>query len=325
MTQFTVKRYQANDSRKWNDFNASSKNGTFLFDRGFMEYHSDRFDDFSLMAYEGGKLVALCPLHRKSDLAQSHWGLTYGGLVYASTINLKRVLLVFRAMLEFLSESGVETLQIKTIPAIYHKFPSDELLYALFVSGAKLTRRDSLSAIDLRKPFVTTKTRRQSIRRSQVNQLEIVEEANFAPFWNDILIPNLEARHGVQPVHSLEEIQMLHERFPENIRQFNVYHYGKLVAGTTVFETDTVAHPQYISANSEKNELNSLDRLYHFLIADAFKEKAFFDFGISNEEQGRKLNEGLVFWKESFGAHTVTQDFYEVATKNYRLLDTVLI
>lgn len=325
MTEFTIKRYQATDSEIWNDFNARSKNGTFLFDRNFMGYHSDRFDDFSLMVYEGHKLIALFPLHKKDILAQSHWGLTYGGLIYGENINLKRVVLAFKAILKHLSESGVEILQLKMIPSIYHKFPSDELLYALFVSDAKLIRRDSLSAIDLKKPFHISKTRRQSIRRSQVNRLEIREEANFAPFWNDILIPNLNARHGIKPVHSPEEIEMLHARFPENIRHFNVYHQNKLVAGTTVFETDTVAHPQYISANSDKNELNSLDWLYHFLITDAFRDKAFFDFGISNENHGKKLNEGLVFWKESFGAHTVTQDFYEVATQNYPMLDTVLI
>ena len=290
-----------------------------------MDYHADRFEDISLIVFENSKLLALMPLHRKGTLAQSHWGLTYGGLIYAQDINLKRVLLALRSVMEFLESCSVETLQVKMIPAIYHKLPSDELLYALFVADAKIIRRDSLSVIDLQKPFNSTKTRRQSIRRSEANGLEIREEAAFDAFWNEILVPNLAARHDVKPVHTLDEIVLLHNRFPENIRHFNVYHQDKLVAGTTVFVTDTVAHPQYISANSAKNELNSLDALYHFLITQAFSDQAFFDFGISNEQHGRKLNEGLIFWKESFGAQTVTQDFYEVATRNYELLDTVLI
>jgi hypothetical protein len=61
------------------------------------------------------------------------------------------------------------------------------------------------------------------------------------------------------------------------------------------------------------------------LISETFKNKRFFDFGISNENQGRKLNNGLSYWKESFGASTIIQDFYEVKTSNYCLLDTVLI
>ena len=112
---------------------------------------------------------------------------------------------------------------------------------------------------------------------------------------------------------------------PQNIRHFNVYHNDTIVAGTTVFVTDTVAHPQYISGNTDKNELGSLDYLYDYLINTVFPGIRYFDFGISNEQQGRKLNHGLVFWKESFGARTFVQDFYEVNTANYHLLNDVII
>ena len=148
---------------------------------------------------------------------------------------------------------------------------------------------------------------------------------NFDLFWKEILIPNLDKKHQVKPVHSVEEIQLLQKRFPSNIRHFNVYDVNKIVAGTTVFITENVAHPQYISGNSDKNELGSLDYLYHHLITEVFVDKNYFDFGISNEEQGKKINEGLLFWKESFGAKTVVQHFHEVETSNYYLLDNVLL
>ncbi len=325
MTELKIKRYEPSDSQIWNNFVKKSKNGTFLFNRGFMDYHANRFLDFSLLVYDKNELLAILPAHQNENSVQSHWGLTYGGLVYDEKLKLKEVIVALQAILEFLSEQGIEKLQIKTIPSIYHKFPSDELLYALFNADAKLIRRDSLSAIDLSQHYTISKTRRESIRRGEKNQLEIREEANFKLFWEEILIPNLDTKHQVKPVHSLEEIELLHARFPQNIRHFNVYHQNKIVAGTTVFITDTVAHPQYISGNKDKNELGSLDFLYHFLISSVFKDKKYFDFGISNESQGRKLNEGLVFWKESFGANTITQDFYEVETANSGLLANVLI
>ena len=56
-----------------------------------------------------------------------------------------------------------------------------------------------------------------------------------------------------------------------------------------------------------------------------FAHKKFFDFGISNEAQGRKLNQGLSYWKESFGASTIVHDFYEVQTANSHLLEKVLL
>lgn len=84
-------------------------------------------------------------------------------------------------------------------------------------------------------------------------------------------------------------------------------------------------HCQYISKLEQDDNLGSLDFLFQHLIQDKFAEKRFFDFGISNENQGRKLNKGLSYWKESFGAGTIVQDFYEVETSHYSLLNNVLI
>src|SRR5690606_21904955 len=137
-------------------------------------------------------------------------------------------------------------------------------------------------------------------KKAKANNLEIIESNNFSPFWDEILIPNLQSKYNTNPVHSLAEITKLKERFPENIKHYIVMHGDTIVAGTVVFETDTVVHAQYISANETKNELGSLDFLYHHFITNVYSHKKFFDFGISNEQQGRKLNEGLQFWKEGF-------------------------
>ena len=147
----------------------------------------------------------------------------------------------------------------------------------------------------------------------------------FDQFWNEILIPTLQTKHEVNPVHSLEEIMLLKNKFPENIRQFNVYCKDKVVAGTTVFVTNKVAHSQYIAANQEKNVLGSLDFLHYHLITDVFNDKAYFDFGISNENQGKQINQGLLFWKEGFGARAIAYEFFKIPTTNYEKLNDVFI
>ena len=38
----------------------------------------------------------------------------------------------------------------------------------------------------------------------------------------------------------------------------------------------------------------------------------YFDFGISNEQGGRKLNRGLIDQKEGFGARAVVHDHYAI-------------
>lgn len=290
-----------------------------------MEYHKDRFEDFSLIVEEDRKWIAVLPANRVGDTLFSHQGLTYGGLVYDEKLKLVSVINAFREILKYLNSNGIETLMVKELPLIYADFFSQELSYALFTAGSRLVRRDALAVVELGKPIRLSKDRKEGISRGLKNNLVVKEDADFDSFWNAILIPNLETKHQATPVHSLKEIKLLHSRFPQNIRQFNVYENGQIVAGTTIFETKNVAHSQYISGNPNKNELGSLDFLHHYLMIEVFKDKNYFDFGISNESQGKKLNSGLSYWKESFGANTVVQDFYEVPTSNYDKLDTVLI
>ncbi|MBA4276636.1 GNAT family N-acetyltransferase [Flavobacterium sp.] len=325
MKNYFVKRYQDNDYENWNAFIGQAKNATFLFHRDFMEYHKDRFLDYSLIVLDGEKWVAVLPANLVGNEVFSHQGLTYGGLVYNEKVKLASIIEIFKSILSFLNENKMEKLQLKLIPSIYHQKPAEELNYALFLAEAQLIRRDSMAVLDLSKPYTISKTRKECIRRGKRNNLIIKEELNFKLFWEEVLEPNLDKKYQAKPVHTIAEIEMLQRKFPNNIRHFNVYQDDKIVAGTTVFISENVAHPQYISGMDNKNELGSLDFLYHYLIANVFKDKRFFDFGISNEEQGKKLNEGLVFWKESFGASVIVHDFYEVKTSNYGLLDTVLI
>ena len=322
---YSVQKYHENDYEKWNAFIAQAKNATFLFHRDFMDYHSDRFRDYSLIILYKEKWIAVLPANGIGNEVFSHQGLTYGGLAYNEKTKLASIIEIFKSVLSFLNDNKIEKLQLKLLPSIYHQKPAEELNYALFLADARLIRRDSLAVIDLTKPYFFSKERKQSIRRGVKNNLIIKEELNFELFWNEILIPNLDKKHNVKPVHTLDEISMLQQKFPENIRHFNVYHGDKIVAGTTVFITPKVVHPQYISGNENKNELGSLDYLYNYLITNVFKDSNFFDFGISNEEQGRKLNKGLIFWKETFGTSTIVQDFYEVETSNYVELNNVIV
>ena len=325
MKNYTVKRYLPEDYTLWNAFVSHAKNATFLFQRDFMEYHSDRFSDFSLMVFEGEKLISVIPANRAGAVVYSHQGLTYGGFVFEANVKMKTALAAIREVLEFLHKQQIDSLQLKTIPAMYCDYFSEEINYACFLMSAKLVRRDCLSVIDLSTPLSFTKTRKESIRRGKKNDLEIREDLQFELFWNDILQPNLIKKHNAKPVHSLAEIQKLQKSFPQNIRHFNVYHQNKIVAGTTVFVTGNVAHPQYISGNDNNNELGSLDYLYDYLIQDVFNDKKYFDFGPSHEQNGTKINDGILFWKNSFGAKITVQDFYDIPTSNYHLLENILI
>lgn len=325
MKNYTVRRYSSADFAIWNAFISTAKNATFLFHRDFMDYHSDRFQDFSLMVFDEGILVSVIPGNKVNDALFSHQGLTYGGFVLDAKVKLGEVISITKSVLKFLDDNKISTFQLKIIPSIYNHFFAEEIEYALFLAEAKAIRKDCLSVIDMTKPLQISKTRKESIRRGEKNNLVIKEELKFDLFWNEILIPNLDKRHNAKPVHTIEEITKLQQKFPKNIRHFNVYYDDRIVAGTTIFITDNVIHPQYISGNDQRSELGSLDFLYNYLITEIFPNKNFFDFGISHEQNGKKINEGLLFWKESFGAKTVIQSFYEVKPSNYKLLENVML
>lgn len=325
MEGFAVQKYSSEFALQWNDFVTKAKNSTFLFHRDFIEYHQDRFEDYSLMLHNKEKLVAVLPANHEGKNIISHGGLSYGALIVSENIKFPFLTGIFQALLNYLHDNGIYSLKIKQIPEIYCSPSNGDIEYLYFLLDAQLYRREALSVIDLKNSLNVSANRLEGVKRGKKHELKIKEEKNFEAFWNEILIPNLLAKHGVCPVHSLEEITYLNQKFPNNIRQFNVYHKERIVAGTTIFESRFVAHSQYISGNDQSNELGSLDFLHEYLIKKIFKSKRYFDFGNSNESEGRKVNKGLQFWKEGFGARTVPHNFYAIATKNYELLEEVFI
>ncbi|PKP24844.1 MAG: GNAT family N-acetyltransferase [Bacteroidetes bacterium HGW-Bacteroidetes-2] len=320
MQEFTVEKYQDKHKKLWDEFVSKAKNATFLFYRDFMEYHSDRFEDFSLMVYKDNKLFALLPANKKGDTVYSHQGLTYGSFVLQEEAKLLDSFAAFKAMLEFLNKQKITQLNIRVIPTFYNIMPSDEVEYFLYKAGATIIKRDILMVIDYRNKLRFQKNRREGINKAIRNGLQIQVEECFEGFWNEILIPNLKNKHQVVPVHSLEEINILATRFPKQIQQINVYKDNKIVAGTTVFLTKTTIHPQYVSGNEDKNQYGSLDLLYDFIINKFCTDKNYFDFNISSEENGNILNHGLIFWKESCGARSIISNNYIVDTASFKTL-----
>jgi len=320
MDTYKVVKYTQTHYDDWNACISASKNATFLFHRDFMEYHSDRFQDYSLLIYKNETIIAVLPANIVGDTLYSHQGLTYGSFVLHKEQKLLEAFGAFKAMLEFLYTQGIKTVEIKMIPAFYNLLPADELAYFLFKAEAKLIKRDVIMLIDYNEQIPFQKNRREGINKAKRNNLTVVVDDNYEGFWNEILIPNLKLKHNASPVHTLAEIKMLANRFPENIKHVSVYNDGKIVAGTTLFLTKTTIHPQYVSGNLDKNNLGSLDLAYHFIINEFCDDKRYFDFNISSEDNGQKLNKGLIFWKESCGARTFAADSYEVKTEAFKNL-----
>ena len=312
--EFEFQPYRAADEAAWNALVAASLNGTFLLDRGFMGYHADRFDDASLLIARRGKPVALLPANRQGARVASHAGLSYGGLILADTLGAQHTLGLMQALQAYWRGQGVTELLYKTVPHIYHRLPCEDDRYALLRCGAELVRRDALSVIGPT-PSHWPPKRRRAITQATRHKPELGfashhgADAPWEAFW-PLLMQELQARHATQPVHTASEIALLAGRFPAGIGLHLAHWDGQLVAGMVIFETATVCHLQYMAADEQGRRCAALDLLLEQAIGRAQAAAKWFDFGHSNEDEGRVLNSGLAFYKESFGASTVVHDQY---------------
>ncbi len=310
--RFDIRRYTPSLADEWNAFVAQSKNGTFLFDRRYMDYHADRFSDCSLLFYRAGRLHALLPAHAAAALFSSHGGLTYGGLVTDRHFAAAEAVPLFTQLNDWLRQTGFRRVVYKPVPHIYHVLPAEADLYALHhVCHARLTGRDIGTDIVRRRAPRWERVRRRGVRRAQEAGISVRRTDDYAAFWR-ILADNLGSRYGVQPVHTLEEIELLAGRFPDNIALFGAYRDGVMLGGLVLYITTQVVHAQYSSATDEGKALGVMDMIYDHVLREEYTDRPHFDFGRSTEgPAGDVLNARLTFQKEGYGGRTVVYDTYE--------------
>ena len=306
-----VAPYESTQKEAWDRFVSEARNGVFLFLRDYMEYHADRFTDASVMFYEDDELAAVMPANRAGSEVVSHGGLTFGGVVSGRRMRAATMLAVFDALREQLRREGVSRLVYKRVPYIYHDGPADEDLYALFRHDATVIRRDLSTAVLLSDRLPYTKGRRYGVSRSRKAELTVARSFEWEAFML-LEEQHLRERFGAAPVHTASEMIRLAERFPDHIKLFTAEREGRILAGVVIYESKHVAHTQYIATTAEGREHCALDAVIDQLLMEYDRNKRYFDFGTSNEQAGRFLNEGLIDNKESYGARGVAHEFFEL-------------
>ena len=182
--------------------------------------------------------------------------------------------------------SGIKRIVYRTIPFIYHKYPAEEDLYALFRLNARLTERKISSVVMPGGGCPFSTLRRRKLKLAHMSGLSICQDDAFSAFW-PVLEQNLQQR-------------------------YRVLDKDETVGGCVMYISGEVAHVQYIASTDRGRDMGALDLLFDCLINQIYTEKRYFDFGVSVEDGGRYLNEGLIFQKEGFGGRAVMYDTYEL-------------
>lgn len=304
-------QYSSDKKEEWNAFIKNSKNGIFMFDRNYMDYHSDRFVDNSLMFFDNDNLIAVLPMNIKDKILYSHQGLTYGGFITGEKMKQHKMLECFDVLKQYMQINNIEKLIYKIIPHIYHKTSAEEDLYALFKNDAKLLKLEPSTTIYLKNPCKMPKGRKAQISRAKREAVEIQESKDFKTFI-DLENKILAEYHDTKAVHTAEELKLLHSKFPEQIKLYTASLNDEMIAGTLIFEYENAVHTQYMASNKISREIGGLDLLIKTLIDKYQNTKMYFDFGISTENNGQILNEGLISQKEGFGGRTVVYQLWEI-------------
>jgi hypothetical protein len=316
--EMRVRAFQASDTDAWDQCVSQSSAGTFLHTRRFLSYHGERFEDCSLVVEDAcGAICGVFPAAldpADASILVSHPGSTYGGLVHTGALIGEAGVKACTAICACYENQGKRLLRYKAVPTIYHRMPAQDDLYALFRLGGNLCRRDLSCAIDLAARGSVSERRRRGVRKAQSAGVEVIGGfRDVDEFWR-MLAHNLDSRHRVKPVHSAEEILLLHTRFPTQIELLVARHAGAIAAGVLLFDSDRVSHAQYIASSDVGRDVGALDIVFETAIVRAAAAgRRYFDFGISTERGGTLLNEGLYGFKTAFGAAGVAHDSYEIA------------
>jgi hypothetical protein len=311
MNTFALLKYAPEHKSIWDDVVLKSKNGNFLHMRDYMDYHAHRFNDYSVIVLKQDKPIAVFPCNRVDDQVVSHGGLTYGGIICDTEMKASAMLVIFDALLKNLKSDGIRRLTYKPIPHIFHRYPSEEDLYALYRSGARLVRRDASSAIALPERLKFAKGKREGVRKAQRQGVRVERCTDFNSFF-EIGRQIMQAKYDREPVHTASEMVLLQQSFPVAIQFHAAFDGSAMLAGVITYNCKPAMHIQYMYSSPEGQQVGALDLVLQHVIECHTEGLHYVSFGVSTEDEGRYLNEGLIHQKEMFGARTVVHDFYEI-------------
>jgi Acetyltransferase (GNAT) domain len=243
----------------------------------------------------------------------SHPGLTFGGVVHDGTVRGAVMVGALDAIASHYRSLGHRRLRYKVVPPIFHASPAEDDLYALFRLGARRLQCDLSMAVDLADRGRVTRRRQHSRNRAEREGVHVQEDWDeIVRFWR-LLEHNLATRHGASPVHSVAEIQFLHEKFPDAFLLVSAKIGTDLVGGALLFMSDRVSRAQYTATTSQGRVTCATDPVMeHALDMAAKRGCRYFDFGTCTLDEGRSLRQGLYHFKVSFGGGGVLYHHYEL-------------
>ena len=110
-----------------------------MLQRGYMDYHAQRFTDESLLFLRADRLVAVLPAHRCDRTLASHDGLPFAGLVVGPRTLYRDVRAALELLGAYMRANSLLRFTCTPTPVCYHAAPFEDDMYALHALGARCT------------------------------------------------------------------------------------------------------------------------------------------------------------------------------------------
>ena len=319
--KITVRKFTAKDTKDWDDFVKRSNNGTLFHSRRFLGYHSkDKFHDHSLIFQKKEKVIAVLPaaliVEDGENILASHPGTSVGSCAVPIELSFSDALGIVEKLSSYCVENNFCKIRITQPPLIYSRRISQYMDFAFRKAGYHYLRREVSSILFLEHSVKENlanfkSTHKTAVRKAEKSGIIIRQTEDFEEFYT-ILKKNLSIRHNVFPTHSLSELVILKELYPDKINLFGAYLENEMIAGVINFiVNERVVLAFYISHDESYQKLRPINLLFYKIFDWAIQnEFKVFDFGIFTVNE--KPNMGLARFKENFGSSGVFRDTIEL-------------
>lgn len=317
----------ASKNAEWDSFIEQAPQGTLFHTRRFLEYHpAERFTDHSLLFYTNSRLDAVLPAAEinspEGKTLHSHPGSSYGGLCTVSRPSLDQCIEMINILSIHCKDAGFSRFVFRMPERIFFKEPTDQLEFAMLKNGFECAYTELSTAYLLAQPSVLSpearlaalpqKTRNviskgirsglsfRGLRENEIDQFYLILETSLQ-------------NHQAKPTHQLQEIHRLYRLCSGEILPFGVFLGEQMVAGFLVFKVSWQSlHIFYSAQDYNYSQYNpTCYGVYHLMCWAEANGYTRLNYGISTENKGNVINQGLFKFKESFGGVGTLRTFWE--------------
>ena len=292
----------------WDNFVKSSNNGTIFHLREFLNYHQSRqFNDCSFIFKEKDKIQGLFSGAVVNNILHSHPGASFGGFVH-NDLSFEISNQMIDMLITEAQNKKLNEIVIIPTPFVYYQNYHEVIEYCLYNKGFKDIEYYISSFVDLDNNLIEQMhSRKKRYIKKFENQVKVKLSEDLDSFY-PILIEN-KKKHNATPTHSLDELKLLINKFPDQIKLLLTFKDDKVIGGALNFITNNhtcILFYNMIDYDYQNMQIASI-QIYESLKWAKKINLRFFDIGVSQIYDNDLIipHASLINFKEQFGSKTM--------------------